>query len=104
MNMVRHDDKLMQQVSSLVTIIEQHVDQQPCASLDAKDRDALPCNCRDEKRTLRVHAPDRRSARMKSSVISVTHQKKLLPNREERTQKTTTGAKARKSLCNLTRP
>jgi hypothetical protein len=49
MKVVGHDDKLMQQVLPLITVIEKHVDQKPRPSLYAKDRRALPSDRCDEE-------------------------------------------------------
>ncbi len=38
MDMVRHDDKLVQQIFSLIAIADHYFDQKPRPSFDAKDR------------------------------------------------------------------
>ena len=50
--MVWHDDKLVQQIFPLISIPEQHLNQKPRPGFDTKDRQALPCNRRNEKCTL----------------------------------------------------
>jgi len=52
MNMVRHNNKFVQQIFPLIAIPEQHLDQKPSPRLDTKDGQALPRNGCDEKRTL----------------------------------------------------
>src|ERR1700674_4025010 len=52
MEMVRHDDKLVQQIFPLIAIADYYLDQKARPSFDAKDRQASPRNRRDEKCTL----------------------------------------------------
>jgi hypothetical protein len=55
MNMVRHHDKLVQQVFPLIAIPEKNLDQQARPRFNAKDGYALPRNRCNEKSTFRIH-------------------------------------------------
>ena len=52
MKMIGHDNKLMQQVFPLITIIKKHINQKPRPSLLVEDRNSLPSDRSDEERPL----------------------------------------------------
>ncbi len=95
MDMVRHNDKLVQQIFPLIAIADYYLNQKPRTSFDAKDWQASPGDRRDEKCTLRIHPRNRKSVKIKSSVTSVTSEKIAS---EIGNDETTTGAKAH-NLC-----
>ncbi len=57
MNMIWHNDKLMQQIFPLIAIPEEHLNQKERTSFDAKDGQALPSDRSDEERSLRIIHP-----------------------------------------------
>lgn len=84
MNVVWHDDKLVQQEFSLSAIVKQNIDQKPRPSLDPKDGQAPPSDGRDKERTLRIHRRDRSVVTRESIVMSVTRRTNRFQNGKRR--------------------
>ncbi len=57
MKMVRHYDKLVQQIFPLITVVQKHVDQEERPSVFTKNRHSLPRNRGDEESALRFIHP-----------------------------------------------
>ena len=53
--MIGHDDKFVQKKFSLLTVVKENVQQEPCLEFVPEDGVALPCDGRDEKCSVRIH-------------------------------------------------
>src|SRR5437660_12830957 len=76
-NVVRHNDKFMQQIFPLLAIVEHRVNQQLCPRVVTKNRSSLPGDGSDKERALAIHASDRSVVARTSIVMAVTQRKCL---------------------------